>query len=414
MAYGNILIRNARVLTLAGGSVARRGAAMSELGVEANADILIYRGTIQGVQSSVTSTLRRLHPSIDVWDAEGRVVMPAFIDCHTHACFAGSRLEEWDLKRRGISYQDLLKAGGGIMSTVRATRLASATQLELLMSDRIYRASQFGTATIEIKSGYGLSLEHELAMLRSIQNVSRQLPIGIVMTALLGHAIDPAIPDFVEKTITQTLPVIAAEFPGIAIDSFCEDNAWSKEDTVRLFDAARALGMPLRVHTDQFTSKGMITEAIRLGAASCDHLEAATDPELKLLGESSTIAVGLPGCGFHLDGRYPNLRKVIDAGGAAAIATNFNPGSSPCLSMPMAISLAARYCGLSPQEAIVASTVNAAAVLGLTDRGTLEVGKRGDIVALNATDERVLAYEFGMNPVHTLFVGGEDVHNRKP
>lgn len=412
MAYGNILIRNARVLTLAGGHRARRGAAMSELGVEANADILIYRGTIQGIQSSVTSTLRRLHPSIDVWDAEGRVVMPAFIDCHTHACFAGSRLEEWDLKRRGVSYQDLQKAGGGIMSTVRATRLASESQLEQLLSDRIFRASQFGTATIEVKSGYGLLPEYELAMLRAIQNVSRHVPIGIVMTALLGHAIDPAVPDFVERTISTTLPQIAAEFPGIAVDAFCEDNAWSKEDTVRLLAAAQALGMPTRVHTDQFTSKGMITEAVRMGAVSCDHLEAATDAELGVLGGSSTIGVGLPGCGFHLDGRYPNLRKLIDMGGAVAIASNFNPGSSPCLSMPMAISLAVRHCGLSPQEAIVASTANPAAVLGLTDRGTLEVGKRGDIVALHATDERVLAYEFGMNPIHTLFVGGDDIHNR--
>ncbi len=410
MAYGSILIRNARVLTLAGGHQARRGSAMSDLGVVSNADVLVYRGTVQGVQPSITSTLRRMHPSVDIWDADGRVVMPAFIDCHTHACFAGSRLEEWDLKRRGVSYQDLLKAGGGIMSTVRATRLASAAQLESLLLERIERASQFGTATIEVKSGYGLSLEHERNMLSCIQNIARRVPVGVTMTALLGHAIDTAIPDFVHKTITETLPAIAAEFPGIAVDAFCEDNAWSKEETVRLFVAAKELGLPLRVHTDQFTSKGMITEAVRLGAVSCDHLEAAAEQELKILGESSTVAVGLPGCGFHLDGRYANLRKVIDAGGAAAIATNFNPGSAPCLSMPMAISLAVRNCGLSPQEAIVAATANPAAVLGLSDRGTIEVGKRGDLVVLNATDERVLAYEFGMNPIHTVFVGGNDLN----
>ena len=205
------------------------------------------------------------------------------------------------------------------------------------------------------------------------------------------------------------MPQIAVEFPGIAIDAFCEDNAWSKEDTVRLLQAAKSLGMPIRVHTDQFTSKGMIGEAVQLGAVSCDHLEAATDADLKTLAESSTIGVGLPGCGFHLDGRYPNLRKLIDCGGAAAIATNFNPGSAPCISMPMAITLAVRHCGLSPQEAIVAATANAAAVLGLSDRGTIEPGKRADLVVLSATDERVLAYEFGMNPIETVLIGGVEV-----
>ena len=406
MLHNSFIIRNARLLTLEGPAGPRRGAAMSDLGVRTMSDLLVQRGSIAGIQSSLTSTFCRDHPSLPAFDVGDRVVMPAFIDCHTHACFAGSRLDEWDLKRKGVSYQEILASGGGIMSTVKATRSASSSHLQEALLARLAAAAEFGTGTIEVKSGYGLSQEAELAMLDCIAATARRSPISVVATALLGHAIDSSIPDFVESTINLTLPAIAAKYPGIPIDAFVENNAWSVDQACRLFEAARLRNLPVRVHTDQFTSLGMIGEALQLNARSCDHLEAATESDLRLLATSDTVAVGLPGCGFHLDGRYANLRFAIDHGGAVAIATNFNPGSSPCLSMPMMIALAVRHCGLSPQEAITASTVNAAHVLAMHGRGTLTVGSRADILVLNTTDERSVAYEFGMNPVERLFIAG--------
>lgn len=421
-------IVNARVLTLLppGGKAplvhgARRGDAMSELGIIPRGDVHVSGGRIVSVGPSGSL------PSTDapVIDAAGRVLMPGFVDCHTHACYAGDRLDEWELKRAGATYLDILRAGGGIMSTVRATRSASPDELGASLSDRLERMLREGTTTVEVKSGYGLSLEHELKMLRVIQSAGERFAGTVVPTALLGHALDADSADpaackrFVDRTIGDTLPGVSGEFPFIAVDAFCEKGAWSLDDCVRLFDRARRGGHSLRVHADQFTSLGMTAHAADAGFISVDHLEAATPEESRLLGLSSTIGVLLPVCGFHVDGRYANARPIIDAcaeeaagdgkgggSGGVAIATNFNPGSAPCLSMPMAIALAVRHCGLSPGEAIVASTVNAAAVLGLEDRGVIAPAKRADLILLRHTDERMLAYEFGSGAVDEVIVNG--------
>jgi imidazolonepropionase len=263
-----------------------------------------------------------------------------------------------------------------------------------------------GTTTVEVKSGYGLTAEDELKMLLAIREAASGWPGTVVPTALLGHAIDKEQPDFVERTIKEVLPAVSSEFPGITIDAYCEQGAWSVEECVRLFESARARGHPLRIHADQFNSLGMVREAIRLRALSVDHLEASTEEDLRALAASDTAGVILPVCGLHTDGRYARARPLLDAGGLLAIATNCNPGSAPSVSIPLAIALACRACGVEPGEALAATTINAANVLGLDDRGQIAPGQRADLILLNSTDERTLAYGLGGNPVDTVVCGG--------
>ncbi|MCA9300842.1 MAG: imidazolonepropionase, partial [Phycisphaerales bacterium] len=337
-------------------------------------------------------------------DARGRVLMPAFVDCHTHACWAGDRLDEWDLKRQGATYLEILASGGGIMSTVRAVRNADDESLVRDLVARLDLMLAHGTCTVEVKSGYGLSTRDELRMLRAIEAAALEFPGTVVPTALLGHAIDPEQPDFVERTIRETLPAVSEAFPGITIDAYCEQGAWSFEQTCRLFDDAIDRGHPIRVHTDQFHALGMVEHAIERRFLSVDHLEATT--RFGALGASDVTGVMLPCSGFHVDGRYGNGRALIDAGGRLCIATNLNPGSAPCASMPMAIALATRHLGISAWEAIVACTTNAAALLGFEDRGRIREGCRADLILLRDTDERELAYSFGHNPVDAVICGG--------
>jgi imidazolonepropionase len=277
---------------------------------------------------------------------------------------------------------------------------------------RIEDMFTLGTTTVEVKSGYGLTAEHELKMLRAIGHIAQPAAEGdgvrVTATALLGHALDPDFTPqgFVEETIGRTLPQVSAAFPGITIDAFCERGSWDLSDCTRLFTAARSAGHPFRVHADQFTSLGMVEWAISLGARSVDHLEASTLESLKAIANSETFAVGLPICGFHLDGRYAKLGDIIRLGGKACIATNYNPGSAPSPSMPFAIALAVRHCGLTPAQAIVAATLNPACLLGFTDRGYIAPGARADLLLLRHTDERALAYEVGDNPVETVIAGG--------
>jgi imidazolonepropionase len=266
-----------------------------------------------------------------------------------------------------------------------------------------------GTTTVEVKSGYGLSTADELKMLRAIRDAAHDSLGTVVSTALIAHAIDadhPSRQAFIEATINETLDAVHDECPAITIDAYCEDGAWSLDECARLFERARSLGHPFRVHADQFNALGMAPWAIEHGAVSVDHLEATTDDDLHALARSETFGVMLPCSGFHTDGRYANGRAFIDAGGALVIATNCNPGSAPTNSMPMAVALAARFNGLTPAEAITACTANAAALLGFDDRGYIAPGARADLVLLRHTDERALAFEFGGNPVEVVVCGG--------
>lgn len=384
------------------GSGPRRGVDMNTLTTLQAADVLCEGSLISAVGQSLKAPA-----DATTIDASGRLLTPGLIDCHTHACWAGSRLDEWERKLRGEDYLSILKAGGGIMSTVRAVRAASQEDLTASLLTRLNRMLAAGSTTVEVKSGYGLSTDAELKMLRAIAAARSTWPGTLIATALLGHAIDQDEPAFVDRVINETLPAVSREFPGITIDAFCEKGAWSLEQTVRLFEKARALGHPIRVHADQFNSLGMTREAIRLGARSVDHLEATTQADAHALAASDAIAVALPLCVAHLgSGPAANLRAIIDHGGAAAIATNWNPGSAPSGSLPLAMAFAVRSCGLTPREALTACTANAAAVLQLEGRGRIQPGSRADLVLWNTTDPRDLAFEFGGPGVHAVIANG--------
>lgn len=401
----NLLIRNARILTLAVApdSGPRRGKALGELGVIPHGEVLVTDGRIAAVGAKVEAPV-----DAEAIDANGRVLMPGFVDCHTHACWAGDRLDEWEQKLRGVPYLEVLKRGGGIHTTVRAVREATQKQLASGLRDRLGLMLREGTTTVEVKSGYGLTTEAELKMLRAIRRAAAEWPGTVAATALLGHAFEDNLDDYARMVVKEMLPEIAREFPDIAVDVFCEQGAWSVEACVKLLEKARK-HHPIRVHADQFTSLGMVPEAIRMFARSVDHLEASTKKDLVALASSATMGVILPATGFHTDQRYARAGFFVDQGGAVALATNCNPGSAPTHSMPFAIALAVRHCGLSPAEAIAAGTVNAAAVLGLADRGRIEPGLRADLILLHHKDERQLAYELGGNPVDVVICGGQRV-----
>jgi len=410
----SLLITNARVVTPTVDVGPRRGRAMELLYVIDEADVLVREGRIVAVEPAGRGLAlsREATPAQHMIDAQGRVLLPGFIDCHTHACWGGSRLDEWQMKLAGATYQQIMARGGGIMSTVRATRETSRAELAASLTARLRAMLAHGTTSVEVKTGYGLSLEHESKMLHAITDAAHALRVPhVTPTALLGHTLDPESPDFVTETCRRTLHEIATHHRRpdggpLAIDAYCEKGAWSVEDCTLLFEAAKVRNMPIRVHTDQFNALGMVREAIALNAVSCDHLEASGPAEFTALGASDTAAVILPACGFHLDGRYANGRALIDAGAILVMATNCNPGSAPTISIPMIIALAVRHCGLRVPEAIHAVTINAANVLGLRDRGIIAPGMRADMVLLRTRDERDLAYEFGGNPVDAVFVQG--------
>ena len=397
----NLLVRNARILTLAAGERPRRGRELHELSVIAHGDLLVTDGAIAAVGPKVEAP-----EGTEVIDANGRVLMPGFVDCHTHACWAGSGLDDWEERLRGVPQAEILKRGGGLHATVLAVREATKKQLAAGLRDRLNRMLREGTTTVEVKSGYGLTTEAELKMLRAIVRAGQDWEGTVVPTALLGHAFEGSLEDHARMVVKEMLPEVTREFPSITVDACVDEGAWSLEACVRLFEKA-SRHHSLRVHADHLASLGMVPEAIRLHARSVDHLEASTKADLLALAGSPTCGVILPCTGFHSDGRFARAGFMVDQGAAVALATNCSPGSAPGHSMPFAIALAVRRCGLTPQEAIAACTVNAAAVLGLKDRGTVEVGKRADLILLHHLDERMLAYETGGNPVDLVICGGK-------
>jgi len=406
-ARGNWLIRNARVITLATGDAPRRGKAMRELSVLERGDVLMRDGLIVAIGPRLDATAE-----FEI-DAGGGVLTPGFVDCHTHACWAGDRLDEFERTLAGADYLPILKSGGGIMSTVRATRAASVEELRTLTITHLNRMLAMGTTTAEVKTGYGLRTDAECRMLQAILAAGQgggASAARVIPTFLGAHAIDREQPHFVQRTIDETLPAIVKMRPGIVCDAYCEDGAWSLEETTRLFERASALGCPLRIHTDQFNSLGATRMAIGMGAVSVDHLEAITDDDIALVARSKTTAVLLPISGFCTDGRYAPGRRLIDAGAAVAIASNCNPGSAPSPSIPFAMSLACRMMKLRPTEAITACTINASHMLGIGDRvGRIAPGYAADLVLWDERDERALAYEIAGAPAAMVMAGGDVV-----
>ena len=406
----SLLIRRARVLTLSQPSAApalpgagvrpRRGAAMRELGILPRGDVWVQGDKIAAVGPELP-----IPPETEVIDAEGRVLMPGFVDCHTHACWAGDRLDDWERELAGATPAEIEKSGGGLPSLVAAVRAATRKQLAAGLRVRLDAMLRAGTTTAEVKSGLGLNSDAERKMLGAIQRAASEWPGTLVATALLGHAIENDPAAHTKLIVREVLPEVWHEFPGLAVDARCGAEAWPVEACVRLLDRARKHNLPIRVSADQHASTGMIPEALQLHARSVDHLENASRADLQALAASDTFAVMLPGASFHARLRYARAGAFVDSGGLLALASDHGP-DTPVHSLPFAIALAVRYCGLTIAEAITASTVNAAAVLGLSDRGVIEPGRRADLVLLRHADERLLAHEIGENPIDRVICAG--------
>lgn len=408
----SIVIAGARILTMAclgNDRSPRRGVRLADNGIIDHGWVLVEDGRIANLGSG------QLPPHIaanTVIHADGRVLMPALVDCHTHACWVGDRSAELLALLAGTSYLKILEMGGGIMSTVRTVRAASEEELVDNLLLQLERMARLGAGTVEVKSGYGLDPETELKMLRAIVSASERTGQTIIPTFLGAHALDRDLPDGpaagVERIIHDALPAAAAAYPGIACDAYCEEGAWTLGDCRRLFEHAQELGCPIRVHTDQFNSLGMTRLAIEMGARSVDHLEATTPDDAHRLAASTTIGVLLPVSGFCLDDRYGNGRELIDMDAAIAVASNANPGSAQTTSLPFALSLACRKCGLMPAEALTAATFNAACVLDLQDEcGSIEVGKRGDLMLLDTANEAAFVLDLASPGPAGVLLGGE-------
>jgi imidazolonepropionase len=397
-----LLIRDlAQLATPAGRNAPLRGGELGQVDVLADAYVLCDGDTIEAVG--------RMHdlPSIagDVVevDGRGRCAIPGLVDCHTHAAFAGDRVDEFSLRAAGATYEELHAAGGGILSTVRATRAAGEEGLRAAVEQHCGWMRAHGTTTFEAKSGYGLDRDTELASLRAIRTA------GGVPTWLGAHAVPPEFDDagaYLDFALAEVLPEAAAIAE--AADVFVERGAFDVDQARRYLDACAAAGLALRLHGDQFTELGAVELALELGARSIDHLEATGDAGVRALAASGVTAVVLPASALFLGRPMPPARALVDAGAAVALATDFNPGSAFCESLPLCCSLAATQLKLSPGEALAACTVNAAHVLGRADRiGRLAPGCRADVVLLDAPDWRYLAYHLGGDLVHGVVLGGE-------
>lgn len=400
---------------MAGGP--QRGLDLGQLQIIPDGAVLIQDEQIVAVGS--TGELRDAYPNEPSLDAGGRVVMPGFVDPHTHAIWAGDRSSEFEMRLQGKTYLEIQAAGGGILSTVRATRTASLEKLLSETRPRLWNMFLYGTTTAEAKTGYGLRMSVELRMLQALLALNAEGPLELAITFLGAHAIAPEFQDdsdgYTEVVCVTMLPLLQEWWPHHApylsmpfVDVFCETGAFNLGQTREILDTARCLGFPLKIHADEFDNLGGTRLAVELGAVSADHLVATSPEDIKALAASDTVAIALPCTPFGLaESHYTPARAILEAGGLLAIATDLNPGTAWCESMQFAIALACRYLRLTPAEAIAAATINAAAAIARADRvGSLEPGKQADLLILNVPDYRHLGYRFGGNLVQTVIKKG--------
>jgi imidazolonepropionase len=411
-----MLIHSAtQLVTVAGGP--QRGNDLGNLGIISDGGVLLKEGEIAEVGDS--AELLAAYPDEEKLDASGKVVMPGFVDPHTHAVWAGDRAAEFEMRLEGKTYLEILQAGGGIISTVRATRGADVEALMEQTRTRLWQMFYHGATTVEVKTGYGLETETELRMLEAILKLDEEGPWRLVPTFLGAHAIAPEYKDdpdgYTDHVCTEMLPAVRnwwkenvkeRRFP--FVDVFCETGAFSLGQSRKILTTAKELGFPLKIHADEFDNLGGTSLAVELEAVSADHLVKTSDEDTIGLGKGDTVAVGLPGTPFGLaEEEYTPAKKILDAGGILALASDLNPGTTWCENMQMTMAIACRYMTITPAQAIAAATINAAAAVGLADEvGSLEIGKQADMLVLNVPDYRHLGYRYGINLVHTVIKQG--------
>ena len=401
-----LLVRDlAQVATPSGARAPLRGQALGEVEIVEDAFVLVAGNRIESV--GTMQSLPSLDGPVEELDGRGLAAIPGLVDCHTHPAFAGDRAHEFALRAGGATYEELLAAGGGILSTTRATRAASQDELDAIVRRHCDAMLAHGTTTFEGKSGYGLDRETELAQLRAVA------ASGGAATWLGAHAVPPEHPDadsYVDWALREVLPEAARI--ASAADVFVERGTFDVRQARRYLEACRGAGLALRLHGDQLSEIGAVPLAVELGARSVDHLETTGTEGVAALAASDVVGVLLPIAALFLGRPMAPGRALVDAGAAIALATDFNPGSAYCESLPVVCTLACTQLGLTPEEALAACTVNAAFVLGLEDRGRLTPGLRADVVLLDARDWRHLAYHFAGDVVHTVIRGGHVVHAR--
>ena len=413
-----MLIHSATQLLTIGGPP-QRGHSLGNLGIIENGAVLIEDGIITAVGPS--DEMCAIYADEEKFDASGSVVMPGLVDPHTHIVWAGDRAAEFEMRLQGKTYMEIMNAGGGIVSTVAKTRAASLESLIAETRPRLQRLFANGTTTVETKSGYGLNTETELKSLQALLALDAEGPIELVPTFLGAHAIPTEFKDNAEAYTNlvchQMLPTLKTwwqsdvepehNFP--FVDVFCETGAFSLEQSRLILETAHNLGFPLKIHADEFDNLGGGSLAAELGAASADHLVVTSPEDIAALGASDTVAVSLPCTPFGLaEGHYTPAKEFLDANCILAIATDLNPGTAWCENMQFAIALACRYLRLTPAQAIVAATLNAAQAIGRADQiGSLEPGKQADLLILEVSDYRHLGYRFGGNLVKTVIKKGK-------
>jgi imidazolonepropionase len=402
-----LLINIGQLLTLRSGAQGpRRGASLSELGIMQDAAVLCVGGKIVSVGTTKDALrdpwLKKNRRKVVEIDCGGRVVLPGFIDSHTHPVFTDPRLVDFEKRISGANYEEIAAAGGGIRSSIDGVRKASKTALTQKIFAVLVDLAGYGTTTVEAKSGYGLNLEAELKSLEAIRAAAREWPGTVVPTFLGAHVVPPEYRgrsgEYVDLVCNVMMPAIAKRKLAQFVDVFCDRGAFSADETAQIFTAAEEHGLAVRAHLGQL-SETRLGPLLRYHPASLDHMDHVHDEDLPVLAQSDTVATLVPGANYFLGlTKYPNARQFIESGVAVALATDYNPGSSPTLSMPMAMSLACTHMKMSPAEAIAAATINGAWALRLADRkGSVEAGKDADLAVFDVGDYREIPYWFGAN-----------------
>ncbi len=406
----NLIIKNAAQVVTCSGFKGKRGKEMSDLHVIENGTVIVTDGIISHVLEQ-DEPIPVNEKDYEIISAEGKALLPGFVDPHTHFVFGGYREEEFSWRMRGDSYMDIMNRGGGIVNTTRATREASEEELTAAGKMRLDAMMKLGITTVEGKSGYGLDKETELKQLRVMRRLNEEHPMDIVSTFMGAHA-TPAEwkgreDEFIDFNINEVMPIVAQEKLAECADIFCEKNVFTVEQSRRYLKAARELGFKLKIHADEIVQFGGAELAAELKCLSADHLLQASDEGIRAMAEAGVVATLLPLTAFSLREEYARGRKMIDENCIVAMATDLNPGSSFTASVPLLFALACIYMKLSPEEAVTAFTINSAAAIDKADKiGSIDVGKQGDLVLLQFPSYKFLPYHVGMNIVDTVIKRG--------
>ncbi|HME11678.1 MAG TPA: imidazolonepropionase [Candidatus Acidoferrum sp.] len=407
-----------QLLTLRGRGP-RRGNSLSALGIVRDGALLMRDGFIAAVGTRAKVEALRESRKAEKIDLGGCVVLPGFVDSHTHLIHAASRAEEYELKIAGASYEEIARKDGGILNSVKKLRTATENALKTRATAALARFAAYGTTTIEAKSGYGLDVASELKILKLHQSLGAEQPVEIASTFLGAHVVpaeyrakSDGAERYIELLTEKLLPQVVAAGLAEFCDVFCDRGAFTRDQSRCVLQAGMDLGLMPRIHAEQLSRTGATQLAVELGAASCDHLEQVNATDIRALGKSETVATLLPGCDFHLGlKKYAPARALIDAGAIVALATDYNPGTSPTVSMPMILSLACTQLRMTPAEAIAAATINGAYALRRENRiGSLDVGKQADFAAFDVADYREIPYYFGVNTCVLTFKRGRVIH----